>query len=287
LKKWIGLGSGVICISISAVFVKLAAVNGLASAFYRILFALVFVAPIYLLSKKPSGSIRNCIICIAGGICFGLELAFWNVSVMISSATIPTLLVNLSCIWVAIGATILFKEKTTIYHWLGTIIALIGVIIVVSLDQILKMRIEDGEIYAIIGSFFLAAYTLIIKQARIQIRTIEVLFYSLIGSLLPLIFICISKDVELIGFSEKTWFFLLCIGLITQVGGYFSINYALGHISSIKVSLITLFQPVLTAIFASIIISETIQRNKILGGFTVLFGLGVSFIRLRRKGLKI
>ncbi len=236
MKKWIVLFFGIICISISAVFVKLAAVNGLASAFYRILFALVFVAPIYLLSKKPKADIKKCIICIIGGTCFGLELAFWNVSVMISSATIPTLLVNLSCIWVAIGATIVFKEKTTIYHWVGTILALIGVIVVIGPNQIIKMRIENGEIYAIIGSFFLAAYTLIIKHVRIQIRTIEVLFYSLLGSLLPLIIICISKDVDLIGFSEKTWFLLWCIGLITQVGGYFSINYALGHITSIKVS---------------------------------------------------
>ena len=113
-------------------------------------------------------------------------------------------------------------------------------------------------------------------------RTIEVLFYSLLGSLLPLIIICVSKDVALIGFSEKTWFFLLCIGLITQVGGYFSINYALGHISSIKVSLITLLQPVLTGIFASTIINETIQSNKIAGGLIVLFGLYVSFKKIHQ-----
>ena len=75
----------------------------------------------------------------------------------------------------------------------------------------------------------------------------------------------------------------MCIGLITQVGGYFSINYALGHISSIKVSLLTLLQPVLTGIFASLIISETIQKNKIIGGMIVLIGLCVSFRKTNKQ----
>ncbi len=283
MKNWIILLFGIACISISAIFVKLADVTGLVSAFYRVVFAFMVVAPFYLISKKHDEDIRSKMVCVIGGICFGLELAFWNVSVMISTATIPTLLVNLSIVWVAIGATFFLKERTTVTHWIGTGFAIIGVVIVFGINQILEMKIEEGEIFAIIGSLFLAAYTLIVKHARTKMRTNTVLFYSLIGSFIPLLIICLAKNIPLNGYAGKTWFYLVCIGVITQVGGYSSINYALGHISSIKVSLLTLLQPVITGILASLIIGEVIQSQKIAGGLIVLFGLAFSFVRGKSK----
>jgi drug/metabolite transporter (DMT)-like permease len=251
LKKWIVLFLGIICIAISAIFVKQANVNGLVSALYRIVIALLVVAPIKVLTNKNEYTARNKITCMAGGIFFGFELAFWNVSVMISNATMPTLLVNLSAVWVGLGAFFFLKEKVFLFHWIGTIIA----------------------------SFFLAGYTLTIKKARTAMDTFTVLFYALLGSSIPLIVICLIYKLPLLGYSAGSYFYLVCLGVVTQVGGYFSINYALGHISSIKVSLITLLQPVMTAVFASIIINEVIPSQKLVGGLIVLAGIGISFVR--------
>ena len=43
MKKWLALIFGIICIAISAIFVKQANVNGLISALYRIVFAFIVV----------------------------------------------------------------------------------------------------------------------------------------------------------------------------------------------------------------------------------------------------
>lgn len=282
MKKWIVLFVGIICVSISAIFVKKANVTGLVAAFYRIVFALTIIGPMFFIKRKKNITKKNLIICITGGLLFGFELAFWNISVMSSTATIPTLLVNLSSVWVCFGAFVFLKEKVTIMHLIGNFVALLGVVIIIGINKIVNLKLDSGVLYALIASVFLAGYTLVIKKARNNTDTISVIFYALIGSLISLSIMCLFGKVKLSGFSAESWVYLVCIGVVTQVGGYVSINYALGHMDSIKVSLATLLQPVLTAVFASLLLNEIIKSQKIYGGIIILFGLGISFIKPKK-----
>ncbi len=79
-------------------------------------------------------------------------------------------------------------------------------------------------------------------------------------------------------FSLPSWAFLLCLGLITQVGGYFSINYALGYIDSSSVSILTLHQPILTAVFPVIVLNKAFTVYHIIGGVLVLVGLVITLL---------
>lgn len=49
---YVVLFAGIVCIGWSAVFVKLSAVDGLSSAFYRMFFGFVGVIPIWLFRRK-------------------------------------------------------------------------------------------------------------------------------------------------------------------------------------------------------------------------------------------
>jgi drug/metabolite transporter (DMT)-like permease len=283
LKKWALLIFGIFCIAASAIFVKQARVDGLVSAFYRIAIALLFLLPILLMSKQKKTTVKNKILCVIAGVFFGFELAFWNVSIMLSSATMPTLLVNLSSVWVGIGAFFLLNERPSVFHWLGNALALFGVVVIVGLQQIAHLQLETGIVLAVVASFFLAAYTVLVRKVRSQMSTITVLFYALIGSFLTLSILCFVNKLPLTGYSGESYLYLGALGLITQLGGYFSINYALGHIPSIKVSLLTLLQPVLTAVFACVVLNEVLPTNKILGGLVVLSGIGLSFLQVTRQ----
>lgn len=286
MKKWLVLFFGIVCIAISAIFVKLANINGLVSALYRILVALLFLSAFRIFVKNKPVPNKYKLITIFAGVFFGFELACWNVAIMKSSASMPTLLVNLSSVWVCIGAFIFLKEKVTIFHWIGNIVALLGLIIIIGINQLLKLKFESGILLSISASAFLAVYILLIKKVRSKMDTLSVLFYALIGSAIPLLFICIGRGLPLVGYPKISYAYLIALGLITQLGGYFSINYALGHIASIKVSLITLLQPVLTTIFAWIILNETIPNMKLIGGAIVLIGISISFIKLDNAWLK-
>jgi drug/metabolite transporter (DMT)-like permease len=279
--SWIVLLFGVVCISVSAIFVKKANVNGISAAFFRVFFAILFILPFYIRTKKKNMRYKDIIFSLLGGMFFAFELVFWNIAVIVSNATFPTLLVNLSSVWVGIGALILFREKLTLTHWVGNIIALLGVAVLIGINNIINLKVDKGFIFSIIASIFLALYILSVKQARFKNSTLQVVFFTLLGSVITLLICCIITGSKLYGFSSESWIYLLCLGLITQVGGYFSINYSLGYLNSSKVSIFTLIQPVLTAIFAIILLNESFAINHIIGGIIILAGLFIAIVKFK------
>jgi drug/metabolite transporter (DMT)-like permease len=275
---WIILFFGIVCISISAFFVKKAQVNGISVSFYRVFFASLFIFPFYIRTQNKNMSMKGICLSLLGGMFFAFELVFWNTAVIISNTTFPTLIVNLSSVWVGIGAMILFKEKLNRFHWSGNITAIFGVAVIIGLNNILHMKIDKGFVYSIIASIFLAMYVLSVKEVRQKYSTIQVVFFTFIGCTITLLICCIATGSALYGFSLPSWAYLLCLGLITQVGGYFSINYALGYIDSSTVSILTLLQPILTAVFAVIVLNEAFTVYHILGGILVLAGLAIALL---------
>jgi len=280
LKKlpWILLFFGIACISISAFFVKKAQVNCISVSFYRVFFATLFIFPFYIQVKSKDMNLKGICLSVLGGIFFAFELVFWNTAVIVSNTTFPTLIVNLSSVWVGIGAMILFKEKLNRFHWAGNIIAILGVAIIIGINNIIHMKINNGFVFSIIASIFLALYVLSVKEVRQKNSTIQVVFFTFLGCTITLLVCCIATGSALYGFSMPSWAYLLCLGLITQVGGYFSINYALGYIDSSTVSILTLLQPILTAVFAVIVLNETFMVYHIIGGVLVLAGLVIALL---------
>ncbi len=67
---------------------------------------------------------------------------------------------------------------------------------------------------------------------------------------------------------------LIALGLICQVGGYFGLTYALGHLPATVTSILFLSVAPFTAIFAWIIFGERMGLMEIAGGALVLTGAG-------------
>ena len=275
---WILLFLGIVCISISAYFVKKANVNGISVSFYRVCFATLIILPFYIQVKNKNMNLKSICLSILGGVFFAFELIFWNTAVIISNTTFPTLIVNLSSVWVGIGAMFLFREKLNRFHWAGNMIAILGVAIIIGINNIIHMKIDTGFLFSIIASMFLALYILSVKEVRQKNSTIQVVFFTFLGGTITLLICCIATGSALYGFSLPSWVYLLCLGLITQVGGYFSINYALGYIDSSTVSILTLLQPILTAVFAIIVLGEAFTVHHIIGGCLVLGGLVIALL---------
>jgi drug/metabolite transporter (DMT)-like permease len=65
----------------------------------------------------------------------------------------------------------------------------------------------------------------------------------------------------------------LGLALITHVGGWLAINYALGHIRASIVSVTLLAQPVMTALLSIPLLGEDLFPLQIVGGVLVLSGI--------------
>ncbi|MBY0544405.1 MAG: DMT family transporter [Gammaproteobacteria bacterium] len=87
--------------------------------------------------------------------------------------------------------------------------------------------------------------------------------------------ICLLMGEPLTGYQPVTYWSFIGVALVTQVGGYVAINYALGHLPATVVSSIVLLQPVITAILAAFFVGQAIVPNQVFGGLFVLAGIYV------------
>jgi drug/metabolite transporter (DMT)-like permease len=264
---------GVFCIAWSAILVKIANISGFGSGFYRLLFGTIGIIPIWLYFKKPITDRKGVKIAIICGVLFACDIALWNTSIMLSKATISTLLANLAPVWVGIGALLFMKEKPNKIFWIGTVIAIFGVTIIIGVNEVLEARLNTGNLLAIVASMFYGAYLITVRKGRISLDTFSFTTISMLASTAVLGLICLFTATPLWGYSPKTWFALGTLGLIPQVFGWLAINQALGHIRPTIASVSLLSQTVFTAIFSILILGEILTFHEIGGAIVVLVGI--------------
>lgn len=280
LPAYGALAIGVVCISWSAIFVKFAGIPGPASAFYRMLISGLVLIPWRLLRKGPWPSTSGLILIIAGGTFFALDLALWNSSLLLTSAAMATLLANNAPLWVGLGTLFIFREKLPRNYWLGLFISLSGMVILMGFDAWRHLRFNAGELLAIGASVAYAAYMLTTQRARIHTDTLTFMTISALSSILVLWVVNLVMGTPLTGYSGKTWAALAGMGLISQLGGWLALNYALGHLRAAPVSVSLLGQAVVTALLAMPLLGEFPALHQLAGGLLVL--AGIYFVNMRK-----
>jgi drug/metabolite transporter (DMT)-like permease len=209
----------------------------------------------------------------------------WNISLTKISATISTLIANLAPVWVGLLSFVILRKKSGALFWIGTWIAILGMIILVGYQNIFHLQFNIGLVYALIASLFYAIYIMITKDILRKITTVTFMFYNMLGASVFLLLICEFQHNELIHFSTSTWLYLLGMGLVCQLAGWITINYSLNYLEATKVSIALLSQTVIAGIWAMFFLNETLEFKEIIGSVIVLVGIAVTFLK-RRQSVK-
>jgi drug/metabolite transporter (DMT)-like permease len=264
---------GVFCISWSAILVKLAGISGFGSGFYRLAFGTIGIVPVWLYFRKPITDLRGVKAAIICGVLFACDIALWNSAIMLSKASISTLLANLAPVWVGLGGLLFMKEKPNRIFWIGTVISISGVTVIIGINEVMHANLNFGNVLAIIASMFYGAYLLTVRKGRNTLDTFSFTAISMIASTVVLGLICLVTSTPLWGFSSSTWMALGILGVVPQVFGWLAINQALGHIRPTVASVSLLSQTVFTALFSIPILGEKLTFHEIAGAVVVLTGI--------------
>jgi drug/metabolite transporter (DMT)-like permease len=270
---------GIICISFSPIFVKLADATPLASGFYRIFSAWIVLAPYCMFGNRLKIARKDLLIALLGGVIFAADIAIWNISLMKISATISTLIANLAPVWVGLMSFLFFRKKSGVVFWVGTFVAILGMIILVGVGNILHLQFNIGLIYALIASFFYATYIIITKGVLRNISTVTFMFYNMLGASVFLLIICLFRHDNLVQFSTGTWLCLIGMGLVCQLAGWITINYSINHLEATRVSIALLSQTVIAGIWATLFLHEELAFTEIMGSVIVLAGIAITFLK--------
>ena len=273
LKAWLALVIGIVCIGFSAIFVKLAGVPGPVSAFYRVLIAATVLLPLWLGQGGRLPPRADTGLIVVAGLFFAIDIAMWNTSILLTSAATATLLANNSPIWVGLAGYVLFHERLSRIYWLGLAVALAGMMGLVGGDAYRQLHLSTGNLLAVGASVFYAGFILATHRARARVGLLTVMTISTVTSTLALLVINLALGTVLKGYPPRAWLALAGMGLISQLGGWWGINYALGHLRAAPVSVCLLAQVIVTALAAMPILGEFMKVNQIAGGVLVLAGI--------------
>ncbi len=277
-KPKLALALGILCISIFPILVRLHLTDGLISAFYRMFIAAVFLLPYVFISKRfQLPECRYLLLSAVCGMIFASDISVWNFAIQHSSATQATLLTNLTPVWVGMGSFFFLKNKPSANFWLGTIVALFGMLVLVGFDIFIQFKVDLAFVFAMISGMLYASYIIISKSVLEKMDVLSFMSIVLFSSSLVLAIVCWIAGECFSGFSTTAWLVLLVQGIVCQLIAWLLISYATQHLRATRVSLSLLSQAVLTTFLAWIFLGEMMSWDRIVGAVFLLLGIRITF----------
>ena len=217
---------------------------------------------------------------LAAGVAFAGDLAFWHWSIQYTSVANSTLLANLASIFVTLAAWVLWKQRPSALFLAGLAAALagVGVLVRASLGSPSGALLGDG--LGVVTAVFYAWYLLSVKDVRdLGLATVRLMAVTTTITTVFLLPVALASGEALLPETAIGWLKLLGLAWISHSAGQGLIAYALAHLPAAFSSVSLLFQPVMAAVFAWLLLGEPLVALQIAGGVVVLVG-----IYLARRG---
>jgi drug/metabolite transporter (DMT)-like permease len=273
------LGLGILALSLSSLFIRWSQAPGPVTSFYRMAIAAVVLLPLIMRRvqrlKNEQGRIplRWLVLPVIGGLFTALDHGAWSSAIGYTRVANATLLNNMAPVWVALFTALVWKEYLPGRFWLGLAVTLAGAGVVLGVDMLLTPEMNLGNLLALLSSVFYAAYFLITQRGRSVLDTLTYIWLVDVFSALGLLGINLALRMPLTGYPATTWLVFFCAAFISQLGGYFAIAYALGHLPASVVSPSMVSQPVITTLLAIPLAGEILAPLQWLGGLAVVGGI--------------
>ena len=129
------LVTGAAMISFSRVWVKLAQVSPMSSAFYRVFFGFLSLLPTaFFKGELKSKGIGKHLLAFACALFFALDLYFWHVSIHYIGPGLSTILANFQVFGLALAGFLFFREKLGVLFLISMPLALLGLYLIVGVN---------------------------------------------------------------------------------------------------------------------------------------------------------
>jgi drug/metabolite transporter (DMT)-like permease len=250
---------------------------GVSSAFYRMAIAAVVLWPLVPFFRKSSRGLgaRTLWIAAAGGAFFAGDVGFWNVAVMHTSAGNATFLSNIAPLFVGLFTWMMTRKLPSGRFWTALLVSLAGSCLIVAGDLRHALSRSHADGLAVLAAVCFALFLVITGRLREKVDAAMLLVLSTTASAVTLLIWAVGAHISLAVPEAGSWWALLGLGLFCQVGGYFGLTYALGHLPATMTSILWLTIAPMTAVFAWLIFGERMSAMEIVGGALVLAGVWI------------
>lgn len=265
---------GIAGISFAALFVRWALpAPPVVTGFYRMLFATLLLGG--WLAARGGGTTmepRSVALALAGGACFGTDLALWNTAIVRTSLANATFLVNTTPIYVGLVSVALLGERLSPRFVLGSGLALAGTAALVRADWGGAEAVR-GDVLALGAGLFYAGHLLLMKAVRRSMATVPALAVAGVGATLVLgVYGLVGRDA-FAGFPASSWWAFAGAAVVSQIGGVMGVVWSLRYLRASFASVALLAQPVGTALLGWWLLGEALGPLQLAGSAAVGAGI--------------
>ena len=276
INPYIPIIIGVISISLSAIFVKLAEAESGVIAFYRMLFSVLIMSPLFFLKYKhelKSLNKKDWLFTSVAGIFLAFHFILWFESLIYTSVASSTVLVTLQPIFALAGTYLFFKEKISIKAIIATVVAISGSVLIAWGDFRVSGDAFYGDVLALIACALITGYFLFGQEVRkrLSLITYTMVVYSV--STIVLFLYVIVVDQSFGPYDSNEWVLFLLLAIVPNLLGHNLFNWAIKYVSTNIISISILFEPIGATILAFIIFGEYLTYTQVLGGIVVIVGI--------------
>ncbi|WP_422122837.1 DMT family transporter [Planococcus sp. X10-3] len=276
IHPYIPIIVGVISVAMSAIFVKMTTADSGVTAFYRMLFSILIMSPLFFLKythEMKKLSKRDWVFTSIAGIFLAFHFILWFESLNYTSVASSTVLVTLQPLFAFAGTYFFFKERLSVKTIVSALIAIGGSVLIAYGDFKISGAALFGDILALIACALITAYLLFGQDVRKRLSLMTYTFVVYGVSTITLFFYIIIKGESFGPYPPQEWMWFLLLALIPNLFGHTLFNWALKWVSTNVISIAILFEPIGAAILAFFILGELLSASQIIGGIIVLTGI--------------
>jgi drug/metabolite transporter (DMT)-like permease len=280
VTRLIGL-AGILAISFSAIFVRLAGVSPTTAAFYRVAYALPVL---YVASRlmRDDRTRRERVLAWGAGVLFAADLTVWFISIDYIGAGLATVVANSQVLWVGLLAWMLLGERPRRTAFVVVPVALAGITLIGGLgrDDAYGADPVLGVIFALLAGLTYSAFLLVYRASNRRMGPpAGPLLDTTAGAALAMLVLSRFDGDFSFAFAWPSHGWLIALGVVGQSLGWLLISVVLPRLPALDTSMMLLLQPASTVLWAQLIFTETLSVVQWIGAgivFTAILGAGLA-----------
>jgi drug/metabolite transporter (DMT)-like permease len=276
----VALVAGGLFLGCSPILVRLSYIGPIATAFWRLAFALVPLTAFFVRTsgaesedRRPQSAGEHLTAALPG-IFLAADLAGWHISLHMTSVTNSTLLTNMAPVVVTLASWLFLHQRIRGSFVIGLALSIVGVVVLNSGsfasggDSHLA-----GDAVALLAACFYAGYFIMLSRARARFSTSIVMLWSTTAAAMCTLPLALVFERAFLPHAIAGWIILIGLGWLVHAGGQGLITFALAWLPATFSSLTLLIQPIVAAVLARFLLNEPLGAPQVIGGSIVISGI--------------
>lgn len=274
---------GALCLSVSAILVKVAGVDAATTAMLRCAIALLVLIPLAAGERVRHGRLsgRGAVWAVAAGIALGIDYAAWTAAIYQVGAGISTVLINVQVIVLPLLAFVVDRERIARRFLLALPLMLLGITLVGGIWNQTAHREQavTGTLLGLLAGIGYGAYLFLTRRAtrREPGRMIQPLAWATASAAATTTIIApFTGGLHLTGISPRSWLLLAILAVLGQVVAWLLIHHGSIRLEPATTAALLLIQPILALGLSALTLAEYPTPLQLLGAGIVVAAVALS-----------